>query len=27
LEPLLDEDGYGVRGQLTELISSRGKDA
>jgi len=26
LEPLIDDDGYGVRGPLAEVISSRGKD-
>ena len=26
LEPLLDEDGYGVRGPLADVISSRGKE-
>ena len=25
-EALLDDDGYGVRGVLAEVISSRGKD-
>ena len=26
LEPLLDDDGYGVRGPLVEVIESLGKD-